>query len=117
MTYFSRQDLELIEALTYDPVSEPSYDLIKDALIWEDERPNGLTQDGYEKLCDLWIARSFIHKRIPFSSWKLDPTFFENVWSEAMRHGFSWPGFNRIELSEKDQKYYEAMRANAMDAS
>jgi hypothetical protein len=117
MVYFSGRDLRLIESLTYEPTSEPSYDLIKDALIWDDERPHGLTPDGYEKLCDLWIARSFLHKRIPFSSWKLDPIFFENVWSEAIEQGFSWPGFNRLELSEKDKQYYEIQRADAMNSS
>lgn len=45
MNYFSGNDLELIEALDYQPELEPSYEVIKDALIWEDERPSGLSID------------------------------------------------------------------------
>jgi hypothetical protein len=111
MNYFSGKDLELIEALDYQPELEPSYEVIKDALIWEDERPSGLSTDGYEKLCDLWIARSFIHREIPFSNWSLDPKYFENVWSEAIKQGFKWSGFNRLILSKNDKDYYMKKRS------
>jgi hypothetical protein len=106
MVYFEGRDLELIENLEFNPDLEPSYDAIKNCLVWEDERPDGLTPDGYELLCDLWIARSFIHRDIPFSSWVLDPEYFGRVWEDAMEAKFKWPGFNRLELAVNEKKYY-----------
>ncbi|MDB9518464.1 hypothetical protein PN466_16085 [Roseofilum reptotaenium CS-1145] len=73
MTYFSGKNLELIEALVYDPTLKPDYDIMRDSLVWPDERPWGLDPDAYDKLIDLWIARSFIHKGIPFSDWSFIP--------------------------------------------
>ncbi len=116
MSYFSDKDLILIENLEYDPNIRPGFDFIKDALIWSDERPNDLSSEGYEKLCDLWIARSFIHKQIPFSSWKLDPYYFEEVWAAALKQKIKWPGFQRIDLTEEDKAFYEAQRAEAREA-
>ena len=106
MAYFQDRDLELIEGLEFNPELEPSYDAIKNCLVWEDERPDGLTSDGYEKLCDLWIARSFIHRGIPFSNWELDPEYFEHVWEEATQAKFKWPGFNRVKLTDREITYY-----------
>jgi hypothetical protein len=74
ISYFDGQDLVLIQSLVYNPALDPYYDFMKDCLIWEDERCElGLTPSAYEKLCDLWIARSFIHLDRPFSSHSLDP--------------------------------------------
>jgi len=106
MNYFNGNDLELIEELEFNSELAPSYDVIKNCLVWDDERPDGLTPDGYEKLCDLWIARSFIHRDISFSTWDLDPEYFEQVWKEAKNAKFKWPGFNRLKLTERDRKYY-----------
>ena len=107
MSYFWGNDLKLIEALVYNPNLEPSFDVMRDALVWNDERADGLTPEGYEKLCDLWIARSYIHRGIPFSESELDPEYFGRVWSEATKQGFKWPGFNRLHLSKQDREYYE----------
>lgn len=71
---FSGNDLALIELLDFDPKLEPGFDLIKSCLVWKDERPDGLTPEAYENLCDLWIARSFIHQRRDFSTHSIDPT-------------------------------------------
>jgi len=106
MAYFTGKDLELIEKLEFNSELVPSYDVIKNCLIWDDERPDGLTPDGYEKLCDLWIARSFIHREIPFSTWSLDPEYFDRIWKKAIASKFSWPGFERLKLTEKERKYY-----------
>lgn len=111
--YFSEQDRRLIENLSYDPNRQPSYDSIKDCLVWNDERPEGLTSDGYGKLCDLWIARSFIHRGLPFSAHELDPAYFEQVWSTARKQGFQWPGFMRLKLNDADRLYYEEMRKSS----
>ena len=105
--HFYDRDRKLIEALRYDAALKPSFELIKSCLVWEDERPEGLTPDGYDKLCDLWIARSFIHRNLPFSSWTLAPDYFEGAWKAASEDGFSWPGFRRLQLSAEDLAYYE----------
>ncbi|MGL5074230.1 MAG: hypothetical protein ACRDBG_00095, partial [Waterburya sp.] len=85
MSYFQGKDLELIESLVYNPDIKPSYDFMRDSLVWEDERPLGLTPEGYEKLCDLWIVRAYIHREIPASDWGLDPKYFEDAWLEAIK--------------------------------
>jgi hypothetical protein len=110
VTYFCGKDLEIIESLVYQPELKPAYDLMRDALIWADERPEGLSREGYEKLIDLWAARSFIHKGTKFSDWTLDPEYFGKVWEEAISEEFEWPGFNRLKLSQQDEQYYESQR-------
>ena len=115
MSYFSEEELKLIEALTYNPELEPRYDIMKDSLIWDDEIPDKFNGDSYEKVGDLLIARSFIHRKVPFSSWRLAPTYFAEVWSNATTQGFKWPGFFRLELSDKDRKYYEQQRTDLMN--
>lgn len=106
---FTGNDLHLIESLEFNPDLEPSYDLIKSCLVWADERPNGLTPAAYETLCDLWVARSFLHQGLPFSNHSLDPEYFENIWKRALKQGFRWPGFSRLTLNEGDKIYYTKM--------
>ena len=108
MPYFSGEARRIVEALVYDPALEPGFELIKGCLIWADERPMGLDSANYEKLCDLWVARSFVHRGVPFTSHHLAPDYFGRVWSLALADGFSWPGFRRLELSIEDRIYYEA---------
>ena len=106
---FSERDLRLIEALEYRPELEPAFDEIKACLIWEDERPVGLTPAGYESLCDLWIVRSYIHRGVPCAEWGIDPAsgYFQEVWARAQAHPIGWPGFRRMQISEKDRAYLE----------
>lgn len=111
MTYFAKYDLHLIESLVYQPELKPGFEYLKACFIWEDERPDDLTPEGYEKLCDLWIARSFIHRKVPFSSWELDPNYFEQVWSTAQPQAFKWPGFHRLQLNQEDALFYELEQA------
>lgn len=115
MNYLFGRDLELIEALVYQPELKPSYDVMRDALVWRDEWTNDLSSEGFEKMCKLWIARSFIHRGIPFSSYKLNSGLLERVWSEAKTQGFKWTGFNRLELSQQDREYYEEQSHIAME--
>lgn len=110
---FVGEDLRLIELLTYKPSLKPSYDHIKNCLAWDDERADGLTPAGYEILCDLWIARSFIHRGLSFSIHELDPNYFRVVWERALGQKFKWPGFQRLTLSEEDKTYFERMRLEA----
>ncbi len=104
---FTGNDLKLIESLQYDSGLKPCFDIMRDCLIWTDERPDGLTPAGYESLIDLWIARSFIHQGKDFSSHSLDPQYFEDIWKRAQAQGFKWSGFNRLILSEEDKEFYE----------
>lgn len=112
---FTGNDLRLIEALQYDPALKPCFDVMRDCLIWTDERPDGLTPAGYEALIDLWIARSFIHQEKEFSSHTLDPQYFEAIWKRAQAQGFNWPGFNRLTLSDEDKEFYEHEKKSAAE--
>jgi hypothetical protein len=111
---FTGEDLGLIESLVFDPSLKPSYDEMRNCLVWADERVEGLTPAAYEHLCDLWIARSFLHRGLDFSTHKLDPDYFRVIWERACRQGFRWPGFHRLSLSEEDRAYYEQMMAQAL---
>jgi hypothetical protein len=105
--YFDDRDRALVEALTYDPAEQPAYEYIKGCLVWRDERPDGMTPMGYERLCDLWIARSYLHRGMPLNSGPFDPDYFEKAWKHALRDGIHWPGFRRLTLSPEDKAYYE----------
>jgi hypothetical protein len=106
-------DRAAIEALTYDRLCRPSYDLIKACLLWPDERPQKISNAGYEVLCDLWIVRGFIHRGLPPEDWGLDPQYFQAVWAEALRSELRWPGLLRASLSEEDRKVLLAGDAGA----
>jgi hypothetical protein len=103
MAYFSARDRAAVEGCVYDPAAEPGYEAIKGCLIWSDERPVNITSEGYDKLSDLWIARSYIHRGLP-----LAPRL-QAAWERAVADGIRWPGFHRLVLSEADLAYYAAM--------
>jgi hypothetical protein len=105
VTRFTPQDREKLEQLVVDPECEPSYELLKSCLVWPDERAAGLTKEGYELLCDLWIVRGFIHNGVLPDKWGLDPAYFREVWQNALVDVPGWPGFKRLELSEHDREY------------
>jgi len=114
MGYFSQRDRALVEALQYDPTLKPEYEILKGCLVWNDERPDNLTPAGYEKLCDLWIARGYIHREEPFSNNQLDPEYFGKAWEEALRDKIRWPGFLRLRLSDEDRRFYDETLRQAM---
>jgi hypothetical protein len=107
MAYFSDRDRALVEVLTFDPNSTPSFEYLKACLVWRDESPNGITPDGYEKLCDLWISRSCLHQGKPVGADTLDPDYFVRAWQAALDDKIQWPGFRRLTLSAEDQAYYD----------
>jgi hypothetical protein len=109
---FRDNDLRLIESLVYDPTLKPKFDSMRDCLVWADERPEGLTPDGYEHLLDLLIARSFIHRDLDFSTHSLDPIYFKQIWDRAMEYKFQWPGFKRLTLSAEEKAYFDSELAN-----
>jgi hypothetical protein len=104
--WFSDHDLLLIEGLIYVDGLIPSYESMKDCLIWSDECPENITPQGYELLCDLWIARSFIHKGQDFSSYPLDSSFFSETWEKAIKLNLKWPGLRADRISSINQRYY-----------
>jgi hypothetical protein len=107
MGYFSDRDRALVEALTFDPQAKPSFELLKGCLVWADERANNLTSEGYDRLCDLWIARSLIHRGEPLDSLSIGGDRFKNAWEQALAEDIRWPGFQRLTLSPEDRAYYK----------
>lgn len=109
MSYFSEVDRKVIESLEYTPNLKPNFEVLKSCLIWDDERPNRISNQGYEKLCDLWIARFFIyHSGLPEKKWwVLDVEYFKNTWKVAYESNIQWPGFkdDRLYLSQENKKY------------
>ncbi len=103
---FKGKDLELIESLVLDATLEPKFCSFRDYLHWDDELPKGITPDGYDALCDLWIARSFIHRGLDFSAHPIDPEYIKQFWDRALKQNFKWTGFQRLSLSENDKAYY-----------
>lgn len=108
----TKQDRKAIEDLKHDSSLEPSFDVIKNCLVWDDERPTGVTSAGYELICDLLIVRSFLHQGIPREKWGLAPEYFSAVWDDARTQGLRWPGFERVELSVAEKQYFESCVAN-----
>jgi len=115
MPYFSARDRAIIEALQYEADAAPAFELLKACLVWPDERPTNLTSEGYEKLCDLWIARACLHRGQPIGSGTLDAPSFQRAWQEALDDRINWPGFRRLKLSPKDQAYYDACLRQVAD--
>lgn len=105
---FTATDLELIEALVFDPSLEPMYCSFRAYLQWPDELPTGISPEGYDTLCDLWIARACRYHGLKLHR-SLDPNTFARVWDRAIAQGIKWPGFQRLQLSEADQSYFEEM--------
>ncbi len=106
---FTGNDLVLIESLVLDSSLKPSYSAMRSHLMWADEMSDGLTAEGYEALCDLWIARSFIHLGLDFSSHPLEPEYISNFWKRALEQKIKWTGFERLVLNEEDRSYYDSM--------
>jgi hypothetical protein len=111
----SDADRKKLEELRFDPKAEPSFNLMKSCLVWPDELAEGLSRDGYELLGDLWIVRGFFHRGVPREQWGLDPAYFEGVWAE--NETVKWPGFLRLQLSDRDKKYLADSLAEAATAT
>src|SRR5689334_1480955 len=101
MPLFSDRDRAIVEALRYDPAAKASFELLKSCLIWADEHPDNITPEGYDIVCDLWVARSYLHRGEPI------PERFHIVWEQAQSEGLRWIGFRRLTLSAEDKEYYE----------
>jgi hypothetical protein len=112
---FFPEDSKLLNALTYLPDLQPDFEMIKSVLVWKDEIPQGITEDGMEKLWDLLIARSYVHDNRLFSSHFSGGKYLEKTWSESMHEIPDWPGFKRLSLSEHDRYFYDEERRKVRD--
>jgi hypothetical protein len=110
---FNQSDRERLECLIFDRACEPSYELMKSCLVWPDERPAEITNEGYELLGDLWIVRGLMHRDVPPEKWGLDPAYFQEVWRNALADVPRWPGFRRLDLSAADRTYLSRSIAEA----
>ena len=116
MSYFKGKDLKIIEALKIEQNAVPAYEILKDCLVWTDERVKGMSSEGYEKLMDLWIVRGFIHKGISEEKWGIgNDTYLLNAWNEAKSQIPHWIGFTRLKLSDEDRKYFEDERNKILE--
>jgi hypothetical protein len=107
VAYFDERDRQLIEGLTYRPDLAPGFEALKGCLVWADEYPQNVSSAGYDRLSDLWIARTIIcHDP---SRRTLDDARYRAAWTQAKTEGIRWPGFHRETLSETDRRYYERM--------
>jgi hypothetical protein len=102
---FQPDDRDILQTLVFDPTAEPAFELMKSCLVWPDERPVRISKDGYELLGDLWAIRGYLHRSVPSEQWGLDPAYFREVWTNALRDIPDWPGFKRLDLSDEARAY------------
>lgn len=102
---FEPEDRHILQQLVLDPVAEPNFELLKACLVWPDERPERISEPGYELLRDLWSVRGFMHRNVPVENWGLEPGYFQSVWDYALQDVPQWPGFKRIQLSDAERAY------------
>lgn len=114
---FNSTDRDTLHQLVFDPTSEPSFELMKTCLVWADERPERMSNEGYELLGDLWIVRGFLHRAVPTEQWGLDPAYFQEVWSNALQDVSDWPGFRRLQLSQAERAYLDKSLTEAMTSA
>lgn len=115
----TKQDIEILNALSLDQAAQPNFEALKECLIWEDERPQSpLSREGREFLYDLWIIRGFLHRMVPENKWSIsgpDPKYFKEVWAYGLANVAMWPGFKRLDLSEVDRAYLTACLQKSLD--
>jgi hypothetical protein len=103
--HFTPDDRRLLEALRFDPDATPAFEAIKGCLVWPDETPDGISPEGYERLSDLWVARSMLHQGRRDADL---PAGLRTAWQVAHTEVASWPGFGRVDLSDADRDYLQA---------
>ncbi len=109
-------DLIALNTLRLDPDATFYFDYLKCCLMWTDERPAiALSEAGRELLTDLWIVRGFLHRVEPRENWGYDPDYFAAAWQYGLANVPQWPGFQRLVLSDADQKTLEQCIATPFD--
>lgn len=117
MVYFSDKEQVAFNSLEFDPTQKPYFDPMRYCLRWFDEEPSNLDSEGYEKLLDLVIARSFVHANKPRTEWYVleKTTYFVDCWQAAEKEIPEWPGFIRKDLSENDRLYLQSALGSSPD--
>jgi hypothetical protein len=113
--FFSRKDAEELNTLIFLPHLNPQFEMIKSVLTWKDEIPREISENGMDKLWNLFIARSYIHDNRPFSSHFRGGRHLEEAWSKSRNEIPDWPGFKRLSLSNEDRSFYDDERRKARD--
>ncbi|MEM9906993.1 MAG: hypothetical protein AAF921_18410 [Cyanobacteria bacterium P01_D01_bin.44] len=105
----SKAEIEAFQKLKFNSNLRPVFDPMRYCLRWEDEEPESVSKDIYERFLDLLIARSYLHLGRPKDRWySLEPTdYFRDFWDYANEVIPSWPGFMRLELTESAREYFE----------
>jgi hypothetical protein len=106
-TGFTDEDLIVMKSLKFDPSLKPNFESLKNCLVWEDERADFLSPDGYYLVGCLLIARSLLHRGLTFDDHPVNSEYCKNLWSIAQQQVSEWPGFKRIELNDVDKKYLD----------
>jgi len=91
----------LVEALARDPRATTGYELSKGILLWSDETPAGLSEEGAWVVIRLQAFRSMIY--CP-SHWQTEATaeWFERCrqdWNAAVASGLRWIGWSARRLA------------------
>lgn len=105
MNVLRESDRVLIERQAFQCDAKPAFELLKACLVWPDELPAGISNEGREYIYDLLIIRGFIHRGLSENKWGLDSQYFIKVWQEAIASSIPWNGFRRLEISEVDRDY------------
>jgi hypothetical protein len=113
--FFSPEDSDKLNSLGYVSDISPRFEMIKSILVWEDEIPKRISEDGMDKLYDLLIARSYVHDNQLFSSHFSGGKHLEKAWTESRNEIPNWPGFKRLLLSKKDRHFYDDERRKVRD--
>jgi hypothetical protein len=102
MTLFSSNDARLIRALEYDRRAVAGFEVIKTCLIWSDETPSDMSNEGRALLGDVLGARGMLHRGIAVHEM---PSTFAQAWMDFQRDFPGWPGFRRTVLSPEERAY------------
>ena len=90
----SPSDRASIEAAAFDPEATIAFHEILGCLVWSDEIPDELTNDGHAYLRELLGIRGALHRGedADLATWNL-----------ARMTGLRWNGFERLVLTEHER--------------
>lgn len=90
----SPADRAAIEGLPLDPDASIGFHELLGCLVWSDEIPDGLTNEGHAYLRELLGIRGAIHRGedADLATWNL-----------ARMTGLRWNGFGRLELTTQQR--------------
>jgi hypothetical protein len=100
--------------MQYDPNSVHSYDLMRAALVWNDENPNiDLNQahgeDQFWFFCKVLVHRRRLTLMLPVDENEND---YSQEWNLLQENCPTWPGFHPDRRSEKWRRYLRLISKN-----